>query len=47
VGGDGAVHHGFCDVSLLRTLPDAALLAAIDEPSLLAALEFMRGTTRG
>ncbi len=42
VGGDGAVHHGFCDVSLLRTLPDAALTAAIDEPSLCAALEFMR-----
>lgn len=42
VGGDGAVHHGFCDVAILRTLPDAALLAAMDEPSLLAALEFMR-----
>ncbi len=42
VGGDGAVHHGFCDVSLLRTLPGAALTAAMDEPSLLAAMEFMR-----
>jgi 1-deoxy-D-xylulose-5-phosphate synthase len=42
VGGDGAVHHGFCDVSLLRTLPQAALTAAIDEPSLRAAMEFMR-----
>ena len=42
VGGDGAVHHGFCDVALLRTLPDAAITAAIDEPSLIAALEFMR-----
>lgn len=42
VGGDGAVHHGFCDVALLRTLPDAAITAAIDEPSLRAALEFMR-----
>lgn len=42
VGGDGAVHHGFCDVSLLRTLPNAALLAPIDEPSLREALEFMR-----
>ncbi len=41
VGGDGAVHHGFCDVSLLRTLPNACLMAAIDEPSLIAALEFM------
>ncbi|MCA9288092.1 MAG: hypothetical protein KDA05_05880, partial [Phycisphaerales bacterium] len=42
VGGDGSVHHGFCDVSLLRTLPGACLMAAIDEPSLRAALEFMR-----
>jgi 1-deoxy-D-xylulose-5-phosphate synthase len=42
VGGDGAVHHGFCDVALLRTLPEAVISAAIDEPSLLAALEFMR-----
>ncbi|MBL9000507.1 MAG: 1-deoxy-D-xylulose-5-phosphate synthase [Phycisphaerae bacterium] len=42
VGGDGAVHHGFCDVSLLRVLPGAAITAAIDEPSLIAALEFMR-----
>lgn len=42
VGGDGAVHHGFCDISLLRTLPDAVLTAAIDESSLRASLEFMR-----
>ncbi len=42
VGGDGAVHHGFCDVSILRTLPDAVLMAAIDESSLKACLEFMR-----
>jgi 1-deoxy-D-xylulose-5-phosphate synthase len=42
VGGDGAVHHGFCDVALLRTLPGAVIAAAIDEPSLRAALEFMR-----
>lgn len=42
VGGDGAVHHGFCDIALLRTLPNTAITAAIDEPSLLAALEFMR-----
>ena len=41
VGGDGAVHHGFCDVSLLRTLPDAAILAALDEPSLVAAMAWM------
>lgn len=41
VGGDGAVHHGFCDISLLAPLPEAALLAAMDEPSLRAALDFM------
>ncbi|MCA9294483.1 MAG: 1-deoxy-D-xylulose-5-phosphate synthase [Phycisphaerales bacterium] len=42
VGGDGAVHQGFCDVAILRTLPGAVLTAAIDETSLRAALEFMR-----
>jgi 1-deoxy-D-xylulose-5-phosphate synthase len=47
VGGDGAVHHGFCDVSILRVFPKAALLAAMDEPSLQAALEFMRGYDDG
>ena len=47
VGGDGAVHHGFCDIALLRTLPDAALTAAIDEPSLKAAMEFMRTYDKG
>jgi 1-deoxy-D-xylulose-5-phosphate synthase len=41
VGGDGAVHHGFCDIALLRTLPGAAIMAAMDEPSLRASLEFM------
>jgi 1-deoxy-D-xylulose-5-phosphate synthase len=41
VGGDGAVHQGFCDVALLRALPDTCLMAAIDEPSLGRALEFM------
>ncbi len=42
VGGDGAVHHGFCDISILRVLPEAALLAPMDEPSLKAGLEFMK-----
>ncbi len=42
VGGDGSVHHGFCDVALLRSLPGAAIMACIDEPSMLAAMEFMR-----
>ncbi len=43
VGGDGAVHHGFCDVSILATLPDAVLMAAMDEQSLNLALDFMAG----
>ena len=47
VGGDGAVHHGFCDVSILATLPGAALCAAMDEPSLKASLEFMAGYDAG
>jgi len=47
VGGDGAVHHGFCDVSLLRVLPDSCLMAAMDEPSLVAAIEFMAGHDAG
>jgi 1-deoxy-D-xylulose-5-phosphate synthase len=42
VGGDGAVHHGFCDIALLATLPNAVLMAAMDEPSMVAAIEFMR-----
>ncbi|MCA9311461.1 MAG: 1-deoxy-D-xylulose-5-phosphate synthase, partial [Phycisphaerales bacterium] len=47
VGGDGAVHHGFCDVSILRTLPGSCLMAAMDEPSLKAALSFMAGFDTG
>jgi 1-deoxy-D-xylulose-5-phosphate synthase len=47
VGGDGAVHHGFCDVSILRTLPGAVIMAAMDEPSLIASMEFMRGCETG
>ena len=42
VGGDGAVHQGFCDISILRVFPKMVLTAAMDEPSLVAALEFMR-----
>jgi 1-deoxy-D-xylulose-5-phosphate synthase len=41
VGGDGPVHHGFCDISLLRVLPNSVLLAAIDEQSLKQGLQFM------
>ena len=47
VGGDGAVHHGFCDISILRIFPNAVLLAAMDEPSMLAGLEFMRNYNEG
>lgn len=42
VGGDGAVHHGFMDISMFRVLPGTVLLAACDEPTLKAGLEFMR-----
>jgi 1-deoxy-D-xylulose-5-phosphate synthase len=42
VGGDGAVHHGFMDISMFRVFPKAVLLAACDEPTLRAGLEFMR-----
>ena len=41
VGGDGSVHHGFCDIALLRLMPEAALMAAIDEKSLRASMRFM------
>jgi 1-deoxy-D-xylulose-5-phosphate synthase len=41
VGGDGAVHHGFCDISMLAVLPNAVIMGALDEPSMKAALGFM------
>jgi 1-deoxy-D-xylulose-5-phosphate synthase len=41
VGGDGAVHHGFMDVAGLRSLPGMVLTAAMDEPTLRGALDFM------
>jgi 1-deoxy-D-xylulose-5-phosphate synthase len=47
VGGDGSVHHGFCDISILRVFPKAVLTAAMDEPSLRAAMEFMRTYENG
>lgn len=40
VGGDGAVHHGFLDIALLRCLPHLVLLAPADENELRAALRF-------
>ncbi len=42
VGGDGAVHHGFMDISMFRVFPGVTLMAASDEPNLRAAMEFMR-----
>jgi 1-deoxy-D-xylulose-5-phosphate synthase len=47
VGGDGAVHHGFLDIAFLRGLPGMVLMAARDEATLKAALEFMRGYDAG
>ena len=47
VGGDGAVHHGFCDISMLSVLPNAVIIGALDEPSLRAALDFMASYDAG
>lgn len=38
-GSDGAVHHGFADIALLRTLPGLTLMAPADESELRAALD--------
>lgn len=40
VGGDGAVHHGYLDLSYLRGLQNIVLMAPADELELSAALEF-------
>ncbi|MCK5113996.1 MAG: 1-deoxy-D-xylulose-5-phosphate synthase [Phycisphaerae bacterium] len=40
VGSDGAVHHGFSDIALLRTLPGMVLMAPADEAEMDAALKF-------
>lgn len=40
VGGDGAVHHGFLDISYLRGLANMTLLAPADENEFKAALRF-------
>ncbi len=47
VGGDGAVHHGFADVALMRGFPGMVLTAAIDEATLKASLEFLRNYDAG
>ena len=38
VGSDGAVHHGFLDIALLRGLPGMTLMAPADADDLAAAL---------
>lgn len=38
VGSDGAVHHGFLDITYLRGLPGMVLMAPGDEPELIAAM---------
>jgi len=40
VGGDGAVHHGFCDIAFLRCLPNMVLAAPANEPEMHEALKF-------
>ena len=47
VGGDGAVHHGFMDVAMLRVFPNVVLTAVIDEPTLRGALAFMQEYSDG
>ncbi|NIM00353.1 MAG: 1-deoxy-D-xylulose-5-phosphate synthase [Acidobacteria bacterium] len=47
VGGDGAVHHGFMDIAMLRSLPGMTLMAAMDEANLKAALKFMHAHDAG
>ncbi|MEO0586070.1 MAG: 1-deoxy-D-xylulose-5-phosphate synthase [Planctomycetota bacterium] len=42
VGGDGAMMHGFMDIAMNAVFPNAVLMAAMDEPSLKAALRFMK-----
>jgi len=40
VGGDGAVHHGFLDITYLRGFPGMVLMAPIDEAELREAMAF-------
>ncbi|MFQ5492253.1 MAG: 1-deoxy-D-xylulose-5-phosphate synthase N-terminal domain-containing protein, partial [Phycisphaerae bacterium] len=40
VGGDGAVHHGFLDITFLRAFPGMVLMAPADEAELRAAMQF-------
>ena len=38
VGGDGAVHHGFLDITYLRGMPNMVLMAPMDEVELMEAM---------
>ena len=40
VGGDGAVHHGFTDIAIFRTLPNIELLSPSDDSEMQAAMEY-------
>jgi 1-deoxy-D-xylulose-5-phosphate synthase len=40
VGSDGAVHHGFCDISYLRALPGMICCAPADELEMREAMKF-------
>lgn len=40
VGDDGAVHHGFCDLSFLKSQPGMVLMAPSDERELNNSLDF-------
>lgn len=40
VGGDGAVHHGYLDITYLRGFQNMVLMAPADEPELGEALRF-------
>jgi len=40
VGSDGAVHHGFMDIAMLRPLPGVVLTAPADEAEMASAMTF-------
>lgn len=40
VGGDGAVHHGFLDITYLRGFPGMVLMSPMDEAELRASMKF-------
>lgn len=46
VGGDGAVHHGFLDISYMRGLQGMVVMAPADERELQSALRFAAGLDR-